>query len=258
METGSVGSHSKRFKRNRKRSDSDVMLPDDAVLNNSFGGNGSGRDGRDMTSDLNRGNGDMEIADDGNGSMSNNNTFVCCPTFRFLMRTSLGFVLLMIQIVIVLGIMIFSPMLILMCGAFVMIATSALSTRRLSSNDENQNENQNENQDRNQDGYPNDPDDNNMNNEKANNTYRNHAMSFHDDKNPSNNHFSNQSPDLNVLYSIIPQCLKNTGPFRLYNEIRNQFFSDRVSYELTCSQLYLSVLTTRGKCVKFFLNVLNR
>ena len=106
---------------------------------------------------------------------------------------------------------------------------------------------------RNQDGYPNDPDDNNVNNEKANNTYRNHAMSFHDDKNPSSNHFSNQSPDLNVLYSIIPQCLKNTGPFRLYNEIRNQFFSDRVSYELTCSQLYLSVLTTRGKCVKFFL-----
>ena len=47
----------------------------------------------------------------------------------------------------------------------------------------------------------------------------------------------------------MPEWLKNTMPIRLYYQVRSQFFDDRVSYELTCSQLYLSVLVTRAPSV---------
>ena len=230
-------------RRGRKRSDSDVMLSDDTFedvrhafshgMKNAINGNVS------TTSSS------KNISTDDNHSASR--SFSSCPTARFLMSTSFGLVLLFAQISIVLGVLIFSPMLLLMCGVFFMIVTSALSESRVSSRSSVV--------DGNNIGTGTDADGSRLPMMVENESLLESSRPFKGAGNagiekgrdypivrPASSSFS-----FSAIF--LPEWLKNTMPIRLYYQVRSQFFDDRVSYELTCSQLYLSVLVTRAPSV---------
>ena len=213
MESGGIV-NGKQAKRLRKRSDSDVMTQDfdlQKALAAGAGRHGQGGQG---------GQGSKE------GRHTSSTTTSMGTAVREYMKIYFAIALLIVQLTIAGGIMIFSPMLILMCGAFILIGNSALSSvedalenhQGSDFDDDDEIKEVDERSDQQEENY-------------YHKEWRAHRY----------------EPNFNI--SLCPSCLRNTSPVRLYDHVRQQFFNDRVSYELTCCQMYLSILVARAPSV---------
>ena len=157
-------------------------------------------------------------------------------------KMSLSLGLLFVQILLVGGVMIFSPLLILTGGTFFMVATSALSTVRRNEDKKNIYENHESEEE----------DDNNDNDDSSDSRYQSQesfdigsAFEVQDRRIEEMDVADYRYRSITSKIWTIP-CFESVAPLLIYNRVRRQFFDDRVSYELTCSQLYFSVLMTRA------------
>jgi hypothetical protein len=188
-------------KRLRKRSDSDVMTPN---------------------VDLQKALASVRKNNDNNNQRSHPRNYPRnYPSFlssmQRYMKTSFSIVLLVIQMIIVIGVLVFSPMLLLICGTFILIASNALSTVSTVRGD--------------MDDYEDDDE---------------RKVDEREEKEEEEPWIRHRR--YNDLCAI-PKCITNISLVKLYFHVRKEFFDHRVSYELTCSQLYLSVLVTRAPSI---------